>query len=55
VNAHWRGLHFDFWFLHWFTKDGPHLWGAGLLVLLAAGLVWSGAGLRRFLVRPRAA
>jgi hypothetical protein len=55
VQAHWRGLHFDFWFLHWFTKDGPQLWGAGLLVLLGVGLLWSAAGLRRHLARPRAA
>jgi hypothetical protein len=55
VNAHWTGLHFDFWFLHWFTKGGPHLWGAVLLVLLTAGLLWSAIGLGRSLARPRAA
>jgi len=55
INAHWRGLHFDFWFLHWFTRGGPSVWGAVLLVLLVAGLLWSGIGLGRRLARPRPA
>jgi hypothetical protein len=47
LNDHFRGLRFDFWFLHWFERSGPHAWGIALLTLLLAGLVWSGAGLVR--------
>jgi hypothetical protein len=47
INDHFRGLRFDFWFLHWFEKSGPHAWGIALLVLLVVGLVWSGVGIVR--------
>jgi hypothetical protein len=51
INEHWRSLRFDFWFLHWFSKDGPRVWAAALLSLLVAGFLWSGAGLVRTLRR----
>jgi hypothetical protein len=45
VENHWTGLRFDFWFLHWFAPSGSPRWGAGLLVVLVAGLVWGAAGI----------
>lgn len=53
INDHFRGLRFDFWFLHWFEKTGPHVWGIVVLTVLGVGLIWSGVGLVRGLRAPR--
>jgi hypothetical protein len=52
LDAHFRGLRFDFWFLHWFAPSGSAKWGIALLLVLGAGLVWGGIGVVRGLRTP---
>jgi hypothetical protein len=54
MDAHFRGLHFDFWFLQWFAPSGARAWGVALLVLLLGGALWSGIGIVRGLRADRA-
>jgi hypothetical protein len=47
LDAHWRGLRFDFWFLQWITPGGAIAWGIVLVVIFLAGLAWSAVGIAR--------
>jgi hypothetical protein len=47
VDNHFRALRFDFWYTQWFGLSGSSVWGAALLALLVAGLVWGAVGLVR--------
>jgi hypothetical protein len=53
MDAHFRGMPFDFWFLQWFAPSGSRPWGLALLTLLLLGLLWSGFGIVRGLRQDR--